>query len=70
MAGDLLSEGTVLGSQAGVLRAGGVEPLAERVGGCALRGSPAGGRWAECLLAADEVADLVLAVEPSPGDAG
>ena len=42
MAGDLLSEGTVLGSQAGVLSAGGIEPLA-----------------------ADEVADLVLAVKPS-----
>ena len=70
MAGELVAEGAVLGSQAGVLGAGGVEPLAERVGGCAVRGSPAGGWWLECLLAADEVADLVLAVEPSSGDAG
>ena len=70
MAGDLFSERAVLGSQAGDLSAGGIEPLAERVGGCAVRGSPAGGWWLKCLLAADEVADLVLAVEPSPGDAG
>ena len=70
VAGELVAEGAVLGSQAGVLGAGGVEPLAERVGGCAVRGRPAGGWWLECLLAADEVADLVLAVEPSPGDAG
>jgi hypothetical protein len=70
MAGDLVAEGAVLGSQAGVLGAGGVEPLAERVGGCALRGGPAGGWWLKCLLAADEVAELVLTVEPSPGDAG
>jgi hypothetical protein len=69
MAGDLLAEGAVLGSQAGVLCAGGIEPLAERVGGCALRGGPAGG-WLKCPLPADEVADLVLAVEPSSGDAG
>jgi len=69
MAGDLLAEGAVLGSQAGVLSAGGIEPLAERVGGCALRGNP-GGRWLKCPLSADEVADLVLAVEPSSGDAG
>ena len=69
MAGELVAEGAVLGSQAGVLGAGGIEPLAERVGGCAVRGSPAGGWWLECLLAVDEVADLVLAVEPSPGDA-
>jgi hypothetical protein len=68
MAGDLLAEGAVLGSQAGVLSAGGVEPLAERVGGRALRGDP-GGRWLKCPLPADEVADLVLAVEPSSGDA-
>jgi hypothetical protein len=60
MAGDLLSEGVVLGSQAGDLSAGGFEPLAERVGGCALRGKPAGSGWLECPLAADEVADLVL----------
>jgi len=69
VAGELVAEGAVLGSQAGVLSAGGIEPLAERVGGCAVRGSPAGGWWLECLLAVDEVADLVLAVEPSPGDA-
>jgi hypothetical protein len=69
MAGDLLAEGAVLGSQAGVLSAGGIEPLAERVGGCALRGDP-GGRGLKCPLPADEVADLVLAVEPSSGDAG
>src|SRR5450755_4379462 len=65
MAGELVAEGAVLGSQAGVLGAGGVEPLAERVGGCAVRGGPSGGWWLECLLAADEVADLVLAVEPA-----
>ena len=70
MAGELVAEGAVLGSQAGVLGAGGIEPLAERVGGCAVRGSPAGGRWLKCPLTADEVADLVLAVEPSSGDAG
>ena len=70
VAGELDAEGAVLGSQAGDLGAGGVEPLAEGVGGCAVRGDPAGGRWLECLLAADEVADLVLAVEPCPGDAG
>ena len=40
MAGDLLAEGAVLGSQAGDLGAGGVEPLAERVGACALGGEP------------------------------
>jgi hypothetical protein len=70
VAGELVAEGVVFGAQAGVLGAGGVEPLAERVGGCALRGGPAGGWWLECLLAADEVADLVVAVEPSPGDPG
>ncbi len=70
MAGELVADGAVLGSQAGVLGPGGIEPLAERVGGCAVRGSPAGGWWLECLLAADEVADLVLALEPSPVDAG
>ena len=43
MAGELVAEGAVLGSQAGVLGAGGVEPVAERVGGCAVRGGPAGG---------------------------
>ena len=69
MAGDLFSEGAVLGAQAGDLSAGGIEPLAERVGGCALRGKPAGSWWVKGPLAADEVADLVLAVEPSPGDA-
>jgi hypothetical protein len=55
VAGELLSQGAVLGSQAGDLGAGGIEPLAERVGGCALRGNPAGGRWLGCLLPADEV---------------
>ena len=70
VAGELVAEGAVLGSQAGDLGAGGIEPLAERVGGCALRGDPAGGRWLGCLLITDEVADLVLAVEPSSGDAG
>jgi hypothetical protein len=69
MAGELVAEGAVLGSQAGVLGAGGIEALAERVGGCALRGNPGGWRL-ECPLLADEVADLVLAVEPSSGDAG
>jgi hypothetical protein len=69
MAGELVAEGAVLGSQAGVLSAGGIEALAERVGGCALRGNP-GGWWLKCPLPADEVADLVLAVEPSSGDAG
>ena len=44
LAGELVGEGAVLGSQAGVLGAGGIEPLAERVGGRALRGSPGGGR--------------------------
>jgi hypothetical protein len=70
VAGDLLLEGAVLGAQACDLSAGGIEPSAERVGGCALGGEPAGGRRLECPLAADEVADLVLAVEPSSGDAG
>ena len=70
MAGELVAEGAVLCSQAGDLSAGGIEPLAERVGGCALRGNPAGGWWLEFLLTADQVADLVLAVEPSSGDAG
>ncbi len=70
LAGELLAGRVVPGSQAGDLSAGGIEPLAERVGGCALRGNPAGGRWLECPLLADEVPDLVLAVEPSPGDAG
>jgi hypothetical protein len=69
MAGELVAEGAVLGSQAGVLSAGGIEALAERVSGCALRGNP-GGWWLKCPLPADEVADLVLAVEPSSGDAG
>ena len=40
LAGELVAEGAVLGSQAGDLGAGGIEPLAERVGGCALRGNP------------------------------
>ena len=68
LAGELVAEGAVLASQAGDFSAGGLEALAERVGGCALGGSP-GGRWFKCPLTVDEVADLVLAVEPSPGDA-
>ena len=69
MAGELVAEGAVLGSQAGVLGAGGIEALAERVDACAL-GGERGGRWFVLAEVADEVADLVLAVEPSPGDAG
>lgn len=69
LAGELLAESVVLGLQAGDLGAGGIEPLAERIGGGALCGEP-GGWWFECSLLADEVLDLVLAVEPSPGDAG
>jgi hypothetical protein len=69
LAGDLVPEGAVLGSQAGDLSAGGIESLAERVSGCALCGNPGPG-WAQCPLLADEVADLFLAVEPSAGDAG
>jgi hypothetical protein len=72
MAGDLLSEGAVLGSQAGDLSAGGIELLAERVGGCALRGKSAGDRRVKHPLAADEVADPAIprarAVPVSPGD--
>ena len=68
LAGELLAERVVLGAQAGDLGAGGIEPLAERVGGCALCGKP-GGWWLARSLLADEVPDLVLAVEPSPGDA-
>src|SRR6266704_698242 len=62
LAGELVAERAVLGSQAGDFSAGGIEPLAERVGGCALRGNP-GGRRLGCPLMADEVTDLVLAVE-------
>ncbi len=69
VAGELVAECAVLGPQAGDLGAGGIESLAERVGGCALRGNPGSGRL-KCPLPADEVADLVLAVEPSSGDAG
>ena len=69
LAGELVVEGAVLGSQAGDLSAGGIEPLAERAGACALRGN-LGGRRLKCPLTADEVTDLVLAVEPCPGDAG
>jgi hypothetical protein len=64
LAGELVAEGAVLGSQAGDLGPGGVKPLAERVGVCALRGAR-GGRWLVTQLA-DEVPDLVLAVEPGP----
>ena len=69
LAGELLAERVVFGSQAGDLGAGGIEPLAERVGGGSLCGKP-GGWWLECALLADEVPDLALAVEPSSGDAG
>ena len=68
LTGELVPEGAVLGSQAGDLGAGGIEPLAERAGACALRGER-GGRWFVLAEVADEVADLVLAVEPCPGDA-
>ena len=43
MAGELLPEGAVLGAQAGDLGAGGIEPLAERVGARSLGVSPAVG---------------------------
>jgi len=69
LAGDLVAQGAVFGSEPGVFGAGGVEPLAKRVGAGALRGRR--GRW--CVLVAqlaDEVPDLVLAVEPASGDAG
>jgi hypothetical protein len=66
LAGKLVAEGAVLGSQAGDLGPGGVEPLAERVGAGVLRC----GRWLVVTQLADEVPDLVLAVEPCPGDAG
>lgn len=69
LAGDLVAQRAVLGSQPGDLCAGGVEPLAQRVGAGALRGKR--GRW--CVLVAqlaDEVPDLGLAVEPASGDAG
>ena len=50
LAGDLVSEGVVLGSQAGDLSAGGIESLAERVSACALGGKPGrGGPSARCL---------------------
>jgi hypothetical protein len=49
LAGELLAEGVVLGSQAGDLGAADIEPLTERVGGCALCGKP-GGWWLECPL--------------------
>jgi integrase len=44
LTGELVPEGAVLGLQAGDLGAGGIEPLAERAGACALRGER-GGRW-------------------------
>jgi hypothetical protein len=44
LTGELVPEGAVLGSQAGDFGAGGVGPLAERAGACALRGER-GGRW-------------------------
>ena len=69
LTGELVPEGAVLGSQAGDLGAGGIEPLAERAGACALRGAR-GGRWFVLAEVADEFADLVLAIEPCPGDAG
>ena len=57
MAGELVAEGAVLGSQAGVLCAGGVEPLAERVGGCAVRGGPA---VLECFQGGDDLVQAGL----------
>ena len=69
VAGELLAEGAVFGSEPGDFGAGGGEPLAKGVGAGALRGK----RGRRCVLLAqlaDEVADLVLAVEPCPGDAG
>jgi hypothetical protein len=68
LTGELVPEGAVLGSQPGDLGAGGIEPLAKRAGACALRGER-GGRGFVLAEVADEVADLVLAVEPCPGDA-
>ena len=68
-AGDLVAEGVVLGPQAGDLGFGGAGPLAKRVSGGALCGDPGPG-WVWCPLLADEVADLVLVVEPCPGNAG
>jgi hypothetical protein len=70
MTGDLVPEGAVLGSQTGDLSASGIELLAEGVGGCPLRGNSPGSGRVKYPLAADEVTDLLLAVEPSPGDAG
>jgi len=68
LAGDLVAQGAVFGPEPGDLGSGGVEPLAKRVGAGALRGQR--GRWSLLAQLADEVADLVLAVEPWPGDAG
>src|SRR5215472_918343 len=45
LAGDLVAQGTVLGSQPGDLSAGGVEPLAKRAGAGSLRGKRGRG-WA------------------------
>ena len=69
LAGDLVAQGTVFGSKPGDFSAGGVEPLAERVGAGPLRGN----RGRGCVLLAklaDEVGDLAVAVEPASGDAG
>ena len=69
LTGELVPEEAVLGSQAGDLGAGGIEALAERVDACALRGERGGRRFVLAEVA-DEVADLVLAVEPCPQPPG
>jgi hypothetical protein len=42
LAGELVPEGAVLGPQAGDLGAGGIEPLAERAGACAVSAAAGG----------------------------
>jgi hypothetical protein len=77
LTGKLVPEGAVLGSQAGDLGAGGVEPLAERAGGCALRGER-GGRWFVLAEVADgdvrpprsRIASLPHRSEPAGTDDG
>jgi hypothetical protein len=69
LSGELVAEGAVLGSQAVDLVSGGIESLAKRVRACMLRGE-CGGRRLVVTQLADEVPELVLAVEPCPGDAG
>src|SRR5690242_8852441 len=56
LAGELVPEGAVLGSQAGDLGACGIEPLAEGADACALRGERGGRRLVRAEVA-DEVAD-------------